>query len=210
MKSSLGQAIWRLSLAALTLFAILYSGCLLSNKNPVISSLDAEKDWVTPSDSCKVESVASDADGDSLNYIWSATGGTFSGNGPVVTWMAPDILGTYTITVKVTDGRDGEATKELTIDVLTNLSPIIWSLTADPPEVNQAETTTIKCVASDPEGDELSYRWATTGGSISEEGATVTWTAPDTCRSYAVTVTVADSKGNEASRELKIRVKKDG
>jgi len=210
MKSALRQAIWRLSLAALSLFTILCSGCLSPNNYPVISSLDSKKDWAMVSDGCEVECVASDADGDSLNYTWSATAGTFSGAGPVVTWRVPNIPGTYTITVKVADGRGGEATRQLTIDVLANHPPVIDSLTANPAVVNQAESTAIKCIASDPDGDELSYQWAMTGGSISGEGANVIWTAPITCGGYGITVTVADGRGDKVSRELKIKVKKPG
>ncbi|MFC1974736.1 Ig-like domain-containing protein, partial [Chloroflexota bacterium] len=195
MKLPLRQTIWRLSLSVLGLCTILCSGCLPSNNYPVISSLGTEKDWVLTSGSCRIECVASDADGDSLNYIWSAAAGTFSGAGPVVTWIAPHMPGTYTVTVEVTDGRGGEAVKQLTIDVLVNHRPVIESLVANPSVVNQSETTTIECIASDPDGDKLSYQWKTTGGSISGEGAAVTWTAPITCGSYVVTVTVADGKG---------------
>ena len=94
MKSPLGQTRWRLSLVALALCTILSSGCIQHNSYPVISSLQAEKDSVTPSGSCEVECVASDADGDSLIYAWSATAGIFSGTGPVTYWVAPDIPGT--------------------------------------------------------------------------------------------------------------------
>ncbi|MFC1904212.1 Ig-like domain-containing protein [Chloroflexota bacterium] len=172
----------------------------------VISSLKAGKDWVTPSGSSKVECAASDPDGDSLTYHWSATGGTIYGGGSSVTWVAPDVTGTYTITVTVKDKRGAEALRQLTLDVRSNNPPVIESLTAEPPEVVQAGTGTIKCTASDLDGDELSYEWAATRGSISGQGSSIVWTAPGSCGSTVITVTVADTRGGEASKELKIKV----
>jgi len=213
MKLTSGEARWWLGLAVLSLCAILASSCASSNNHPVISKLSAEKDSVAPSDSSKVACIASDPDGDSLTYTWSATGGTFSGTGSVVTWTAPRTPGTYAITVNVTDGKAGEATMQLTIDVQeapTNHPPVIESLAAKPSPVVQGQTTTIKCAASDPDGDELNYLWSVERGNISGEGATVTWTAPQACGSYVIKVTVTDDRGGEASRGLKIRVRKPG
>jgi len=124
--------------------------------------------------------------------------------------MAPHIPGTYAITVTVTDGRGGETTTQLTIDVRVNYPPVVESLTAEPAVVNRAETTAIECVASDPDGDELSYLWTTDGGNISGQGSAVTWIAPNTCGSYVVAVSVADGRGGEASEELEIKVIKPG
>jgi len=184
----------------------LITSCAPPGEPPVISSLTADKEVVNPSGSCLVSCVASDPDGDELSYTWSASGGNVSGEGAVVTWIAPEEAGAYTITVKVTDSRRGKATAQLTLDVAVNHSPVIESLTADPPAVNRGRTSTIECVASDPDGDELSYLWSAEQGDISGQDATVTWTAPSTCGTYTITVTVADGRGDEASQELSITV----
>ena len=210
MKSRLVQRKRCLYLIALTLCILMVGSCVQSNNLPVISKVQPEKDWVTPSDKNIIVCVASDADGDSLTFAWSATGGTFSGAGSVVTWVAPDIPGAYTITVKVTDNRGGEVSKQLTMDVLVNHAPVIKSLTAEPPVVKQGGRATLKCVASDPDGDTLSYQWVAARGNTSGQGSVVTWTAPNTCGEYVIKATVADSRGSEASKELKITVKKPG
>jgi len=62
-----------------------------------------------------IECVASDADNDSLNYIWKATGGKISGAGPRIEWFAAGDPGSYSITCEVSDGRGG--TDSLTISV---------------------------------------------------------------------------------------------
>lgn len=210
MKSPLGQIKWRLSLVALTICTILCSSCGLSNNDPVICSLEVEKDWVTTSGGCKVRCAASDPDGDELTYQWMATGGNISGQGPTVTWTAPKTPGTYVITVMVADGRGGEATMQLAIDVLANHPPVIESLTAESSIVTEGKSTPIECVASDPDGDELTYLWAATGGDFSGEGSAVIWTAPKTCAEFVVSVAVIDVRGGEASKELNIRVRKPG
>ncbi|MFC1984905.1 Ig-like domain-containing protein [Chloroflexota bacterium] len=204
---SLGKTKWHIILVVLTLCAILGGGCGLFNKGPVIYGVLSQADWVAPSGSSKVECVASDGDGDSLTYTWSATGGSISGKGRAVTWVAPYIQGTYTITVSVTDGKGGEATSHLNIVVeVGNHPPVIESLTAASLVVEPAMSTKIECVASDPDGDELSYRWATTRGAVSGQGTVITWTAPYVCDDYVVAVTIADDRGGEATKELTITV----
>ena len=183
---------------------------VLVNRPPVIESVTAERLVANPNESIVIECVASDADQDTLIYAWSTTGGTFSGTGPITAWMAPDTPGTYIITAMVADGRGGEAAGQLIINVTVNHSPIIERLTAERSVVNEGESTPIECVASDPDEDELSYLWAATGGDISGEGSAIIWTAPDTCESYVVTVTVIDVRGGEASKELNVRVRKPG
>jgi len=204
------QLKWLAPLITPVVAIFLITSCVPANEPPVISSLTADKELVSPSGSCLVRCVASDPDGDELSYTWSASSGNISGEGAVVTWVAPEEVGAHTITVKVTDSRRDEATAQLTLDVAVNHPPVIESLTANPPVVNQGQTSTIECVASDPDDDELSYLWSTEQGNISGQGATVTWTAPDTCTTHTITVTVADGRGDEASQELNIRVRKPG
>ena len=210
MKSPQGQTRWLLRLVAPTVFAILLSGCAPPNNSPVISGLESEKGWMTPSGNSTVRCAASDADGDRLTYIWSATGGTFSGTGSVTNWTAPATPGIHTITVTVKDSRGGQATSQLTAEVRINHPPVIKSLTAEPPEVLEGMTGVLKCAASDEDGDELSYQWSVIRGSISGQGPTVTWTAPLSCGNHTVTVKVTDGRGGETSGKLEITVIKPG
>lgn len=205
------QLKWLASLIILVVATLLISSCASANKPPVISSLTANEEWINPAGVCQVECIASDPDGDSLSYIWATSGGNISGEGSVVTWISPDEPGVFTITVEVTDGRDGEATAQLTISIVEiNHPPVIKSLTAEPSPVRQGKTSSIECIASDPDGDELSYLWSTIRGTISGQGHTVIWTAPNTCGTYVITATVADGRSGEVSEELEIKVIKPG
>ncbi len=210
MKSHPSQGKWPFILVVLTLCTLLAVSCVEPNNSPVINKLQAEKDWVSLSGESIIICVASDVDDDHLSYTWSATGGSFSGAGSIVTWTAPDTPGTYTITVMVADGKGGEASGQLSIDITINQSPVIESLIAEPSVVTRGENAIIECVASDPDGDTLVYEWSAARGDISGQGATVTWTAPNTCDDYIIKVTVSDTSGSEASQELKVKVKNPG
>ncbi len=197
---------WCLGLLALIVCAVLCSSCAPSNNSPAISSLEAGVNLVAPLSSSKIECAASDADGDILSYTWSATGGSFFGAGADITWVAPDTPGTYAVMVTVTDGNGGEVKKQLTLNVRVNSWPVIESLTAKPRIVRTVNTSVIECVASDPDGDELTYIWEATGGSISGTGATITWTAPNRYGSYTIRVIVRDSMGAGTSKSLEVTV----
>jgi len=56
----------------------------------------------------------------------------------------------------------------------------------------------ITCLASDPDGDKLTYSWTADKGTISGEGPTITWVPPSGMGKYNVTVVVSDGKGGEA------------
>ena len=102
--------------AAAVLLSILFY-TMLANHRPVITSLEAEADWIAPLGSLNVTCTASDHDGDELSYEWSASGGGITGEGATVTWTAPDSEGSYNVTVTVTDGRGGEVMNQVIITV---------------------------------------------------------------------------------------------
>ena len=183
------------------------------NQPPVINGIIAEK-RVVPSSESLVSCQATDADGDDLVYGWSCDDGVIKGEGRSVTWMAPELDGEYAVRVMVTDGKGGEASESVTIAVRgkPNQPPVIVSLLRDgsaPDEVNRArewKTTTIECIAEDPDGDELSFIWSATGGKVQGEGAAVGWTAPGVPENYTVTVTVSDGRGGHAEASMEFKV----
>ncbi len=79
--------------------------------------------YLGPGDAVVLSGRAEDADGDPLEYRWSAEEGTLTpadGAGPVVTWQAPGSHGTYEVTLVVTDGIDSSS-RSIDIDVGRNL-----------------------------------------------------------------------------------------
>jgi len=198
----------------LLVVVIILSGCggpaPPINHPPVISGLTVDPSSVDINQSTVITCIATDPDGDTLTYNWTKTGGTISGSGSAITWTAPSTAGTYTITCTV---YDGELTDTLSFTIVVtepepiNHSPSISSLTAVPSgPIGANQSTSITCLATDPDGDTLTYSWAKTGGIISGIGSAIIWTAPNTAGTYAITCTVYDGKGGEDSESVNISV----
>jgi hypothetical protein len=90
--------------------------------------------------------------------------------------------------------------------MLANHRPAIAGLEA-PEKVVPNGKCEIVCIASDRDGDALSYNWSTSGGSISGTGVAVNWTAPEEIGSHNVTVTVTDGRGAEVAKQITIEVR---
>ncbi len=185
----------------------LASSCTAStNSEPIITTLEPEAEQIVPSSSVQIVCNASDSDGDELSYGWSASAGEIDGAGDMVTWTAPASEGSYSVAVVVTDGGGGQATASVTITVRTNNPPTIASLIADAEWTVPSGTLQVACSTLDLDGDELSYDWSTTAGSISGTGPVVSWTAPQEVGTYEVTVMVRDGYGGLATKTLSLSV----
>jgi len=218
IKLTSSQPKWLASLAVLAVATILIGGCAPANQPPIISSFTANEEGVAPTGICQIECIASDPDGNELLFEWSTDGGDISGEGSTIGWTAPEAPGDYTITVKVTDGRDGEVTTQLTVNVIAvNHPPIIEDLivTAEHSYLKEiaegykiliGKSCEIECVASDPDGNELLFEWSTDGGDVSGEGAVVTWTAPPQGGKVTIFVTVSDSSDGIATKSIAFTV----
>ena len=176
------------------------------NQPPVISSLTSAQTNVLPLGIVEIQCVASDADGDTITYKWSTTGGSFTGTGPTVSWVAPQYYGDYDVTVTVEDGKGNVTQATITLSVVSNRDPEILSLVANPVTVLPQGRLMITCTASDPDGDVLSYSWKVSDGSITGVGNTVTWVAPDREGTFTITVTVDDGEGGKDVRDVSVTV----
>jgi len=188
--------------AAVLLSTLLYT--VLGNHSPVITGLQATPETVSPGGTCQVVCNATGPDSGELSYKWSASGGKIAGGGAAIAWTAPSSVGSYNITVTVSDSRGAEAKDYLTITV--NNPPTITSLIADPSWTTPSGTLQMTCTASDADHDVLTYEWTADGGDISGNGVAVNWTAPGATGTYNVTVVVRDSYGSEATGKLSLSV----
>jgi hypothetical protein len=200
---------------AAALLAILFN-TVLANHRPAIISLAAEQREVLPLGSSQIACNASDPDGDELSYEWSASGGSITGTGAVVDWVAPGEVGIYDIAVLVTDSQGGEDTGSIALSVEASIPPTLEDLivtadhkylkeTATGYKVGKTEEYYIERIASNSSG-ELVYEWSCTDGQISGEGSTITWTAPDTEGDVTVTVTVTDASDNRVTESIVLDV----
>jgi len=209
----------RTGLAAVAAAALLLtSSCTtVTNRLPMITSLEPEAEWVAPSGSIQLTCTASDPDGDEMSYEWIATGGDISDTGAAAIWTAPEEVGMYDITVVVDDGRGGRDTGFLTIIASNGPPPSIENLVVTAKEPKYLKTTNtgykvgktkeyyIECIASGTNG-ELVYEWSCNGGEISGAGSLITWTAPDTSGYVTVTAKMLDGAANWVRKNVVFEV----
>ena len=76
------------------------------NRPPVIvNGPTGNPSTVAPNQAANLIVEATDPDGDTLTYSWTATGGMITGESASVSWVAPADEGTYQIEVTVSDGE---------------------------------------------------------------------------------------------------------
>ena len=161
-------------------------------------------------DSVAVHVNASDPDNDPLTYSYSATGGAVAGNGPDARWNSTGVgPGSYTVNVKVDDGRGGTASCSADIKVEERPNhPPSASLSVERSPILLGERTGITCNGSDPDNDPLTYRYTASGGQITGSGSNAqfdsTGLAPGT---YTVKCTVDDGRGGTADASGNVEVK---
>ena len=88
-----------------------------ANHNPVIGSISVTPIALSVGGTAVVSVSASDPDGDTLGYSYSATGGIIAGSSSTASYSAPSVAGTYTIQVAITDGKGGSATGSVSVTV---------------------------------------------------------------------------------------------
>lgn len=86
-----------------------------------------------------------------------------------------------------------------------NAPPIIKTMIAQS-RISILSTSEIICEAEDPDGDELTYSWSASDGTIEGQGTAVNWTAPTTPGEYTIDILVNDDKGGTATQSVTITV----
>jgi outer membrane protein OmpA-like peptidoglycan-associated protein len=180
--------------------------------HPPTMTCTADKTMVyaDSNDAVAITCTATDPDNDPLTYTWSSTSGKVDGSGPQVRWLSNGVpVGSSTITAKVDDGRGGSAASTVSVSVETkpNHPPTITCF-ADRPTVFAGEKVHIKCNASDPDGDPLTYTWRANGGNLVGNGPAADFdTTGLTPGSYAITTRVEDGRGGAADATTPVEVK---
>jgi len=85
-----------------------------------------------------------------------------------------------------------------------NKPPVISSLEAEYTNVYPGGASDIRCVVSDPEGDAVQFKWSCDGGTLTGDGASITWELPNDYGDYHIMVIAED--GNEGSAEATLTI----
>ena len=161
-------------------------------------------------DSVAVHVNASDPDNDPLTYSYSATGGTVEGTGPEGRWNSAGVAaGSYTVTVKVDDGRGGAAScaADIKVEEKPNHPPTA-TLSVERSPILPGERTGVTCNGSDPDNDPLTYSYTATGGQVAGSGSNAQFDATGLKPgSYTVKCTVNDGRGGTADASGNVEVK---
>ena len=167
--------------------------------HPPTVTCSASPNSVQPGETVRLTATASDPDGDPLTYVWSTDQGKLTQDNATATWDTTGLApGSYTISVKVSDGKGGTADCSTTVTVTAPPPPAnrppVCNCTADRTTLLSGERTRVVANASDPDGDPLTYQWSATAGQITGTGDTVSFVA-DGPGPATITVTVNDGKG---------------
>ena len=187
------------------------------NNWPVVARLTASPSRVEVGQGTVVMATASDSDGDTLSYQWSAEGctGTWteaSGNTARFTPDAAPVDGACScrLGVQVGDGRGGTGQGTLSMCVGGAVGPSF------PPEVVESfqsattvsshGTVRLRVEGQDPQGGALVFSWAADAGTLGVPASDATtsevvWTAPGCldALSASLTVTLRNAVGLSAS-----------
>ncbi|MDO8548854.1 MAG: LamG-like jellyroll fold domain-containing protein, partial [Ignavibacteria bacterium] len=87
------------------------------NNDPIITKITAHPRKIHLGSESEINCAATDPDGDTLNYNWSAIFGNISGTGATITWTAPTSAGNYYITCIVDDSRGGQVIDSIGVSV---------------------------------------------------------------------------------------------
>ncbi|MFB6372368.1 MAG: Ig-like domain-containing protein, partial [Bradymonadaceae bacterium] len=109
---------------------------------------------------------------------------------------------------KIVEVSPPDTTINLTLSAPENQAPVISALSADTTRLSPKAETTAKVVASDPDGDELSYAWSVDGEFTLKESSKPTLqtvVAPEEFgASGQLQVTVKDDRGASTSSSLRL------
>lgn len=193
------------------------------NEAPVIDSAVASSTSVQAGGSLSLTATVHDPNaGDALTLAWTASSGTFSAPTAATTsWTAPASPGVQTITFTVTDSQgaavsvslainvvSGVATGNAAINVSFNLWPVVSKVSASLNRLDAGQSTAVSALASDADGDALSYQWTascpgTWTNATSSAASFVPSSVPaGACNNCQLSVAVQDSRGGQTSGVL--------
>ena len=142
-----------------------------SNNAPTVSSVSCDPCAVAPGGEVRLSAEASDPDGDSLTYAWSAPTGSFIGatDGAAARWRAPAETARVTVRVQVSDGRGGTASATTTVEVGANAPPAFeqssYGFELPEHEDGRRRPVALGAVkAEDPDDDAVTYSLASGDG----------------------------------------------
>ncbi|MBM3142309.1 MAG: hypothetical protein FJ005_04580 [Chloroflexi bacterium] len=126
--------------------------------------------------------------------------------------LKPQTVLLFLVTLTIISGACSVPAAPSQLTEQQNSPPVIHYMTAHnltvQKQVTPSSGITVRCVATDDDGDRLSYKWSSTGGEIQIKGEAedILWIAPDGTGDYTITVEVKDGRGGTATGSIIILV----
>jgi hypothetical protein len=169
--------------------------------SPHILALAPKLDTIEVNSTVPIYAKILDKDSNAFSYEWSSNGGHINGLDSTGTWTAPDNPGVFDVMLRVMDeaGNIDSAITQVTVISKINVRPEIIELKHSSIYTSPLKTIEFSAVASDANGDTLSYSWTADKGGFSQADAKSTvWTAPAEEGTYEVQLKVTDPGGLSA------------
>ncbi|SEU31928.1 kelch repeat-containing protein [Stigmatella erecta] len=163
------------------------------NLGPTVSKVSASQSRIDADQSTAVSATASDADGDTLSYQWTAscpgtwTNATSSAASFVPSSVPASACNNCQLTVTVKDGRGGQTTGSLALCIASastpRFPPRVTNFYQSTLSASPGQTVTFDAAALDPQASPLTFTWLAATGSLGTPVHTastsrITWTAP--------------------------------
>ncbi len=159
-------------------------------------------------------SQSSDADSDTLSYAWTITSApsgssaTLNNDDEARASITPDVVGTYEITLSVSDGVHPAVTDQVFLTITEDTGNPPTAVAGEDRTVSVNEAVTLDGSGStDPDGDTLSYQWSLSSKPVGSQ-ATITNAneaqaqfTPDTAGTYRFRLKVTDAAGSCQSED---------
>ena len=181
---------------------------VIGNSVPNVVSVPFSPQYIHAGVDITVKPVGFDPDGDEVGfrYVWSINGKELLGDSPVLS--GNDFKKGDTVMLKVIPyDREGDGAPFLTMGmIIPNASPRIISV---PIEEFLGREYTYRVVAEDPDGDPLSYSFASApqGMTIDAKTGVINWRIDDKPEgAYAVEIVAQDPDGIKATQKYTLSV----
>jgi hypothetical protein len=134
-----------------------------------------------------------------VSVTWTTTCGTLTGTSNTITYTAPATEGTCTLTA--TSNADPTESASATITIA---APSTVSVSLSPTAVTLAPSDSQSFTATVTGTTDTGVTWATTCGTVSGSGNTITYTAPATPSTCSLTATSVADPGESASATITV------
>lgn len=176
------------------------------NRPPTILPIGAQT--VAEGSSLSISVLAADPEGTPVAQLLYGVSGQPAGAnmvGNTFTWTPGyEHAGTYTVTFSVSDGQGATANQAVTITVTnTNRPPVLGPVVS--PSVTAGAVASIPLVATDPDGDVVTFAFAGTPPASCLVGSLFSWTT-STPGTFPLTFTASDGKGGSAGATATVTV----